>query len=147
MRDVVVMGVGMTRFGQFSKSFIEHGTESVVAALSDAGVTWPEIQRVYCGAMSIAPFAGNQFGAELGVTGVPIVNVDNASASGNSAFHLAYRSVATEECDLAVALGVGVRGRHVPDLSPGSPSRSYLAAAHANPMTGWALAAKRRQVE
>ena len=87
MREVVVAGVGMARFGRYDdKTYIDHGVEAVQAALSDAGLTWPEIQKAYCGACGIGGFAGNQIGQELGLTGVAIVNVDNASASGSSAF-------------------------------------------------------------
>ncbi len=110
MREVFVAGIGLTRFGQYAdRTFVDHGVEATLKALQDAGCSWTEIQRVYCGASAVGMFAGNRVGQELGLTGVPIVNVDNASASGNAAFHQAYLAVATEQCDIALALGVSDR--------------------------------------
>ena len=64
------------------RTWLDLGVQAVVAALEDAGLTWSDVQRAYCGAMApVGPFAGNRIGHELGLTGVPIVNVDNASAS------------------------------------------------------------------
>src|SRR5260370_38809460 len=55
MREVVIAGVGMSRFGRYDdKTYIDHGVEAVQAALSDAGLTWPESQKAYCGACGIA---------------------------------------------------------------------------------------------
>jgi acetyl-CoA acetyltransferase len=147
MRDTVVIGVGMTRFGQHEeRGYVDLGAEAVRAALADAGVGWPEIERAYCGAVApVGPVAGNRVGHELGLSGVPIVNVDNASASGNSAFHLAHLAVATEQCDIALAFGVGKLGRN-PIESAGQEDelRRHTARAYGNAMTIFALAARRR---
>src|SRR5205814_8307791 len=123
------------------------GVQAVVAALEDAGLPWTDVQRAYCGAMApVSPFAGNRVGHELGLTGVPIVNVDNASASGNSAFQLAYLAVATEQCDVALAMGMGQMGRTmVRGAGPSeSEQRKFLAQAYGNAMVIFALAAQRR---
>jgi benzoylsuccinyl-CoA thiolase BbsB subunit len=147
MRAVRVLGVGTTRFGQYTdRSYVELGVEAVSAALHDAGVGWPEVQRAYCGAVApLGPFAGNRVGRELGLTGVPIVNVDNASASGNSAFHLAYLAVATEQCDVALAFGVGQLGREMGNVfGSKAERRKFMARAYGNAMTIFALAARRR---
>jgi acetyl-CoA acetyltransferase len=135
----------MTRFGRYEdKSFIDHGVEAVNAALLDAGRTWPEIQEVYCGACGIGAFAGNQVGQQLGLTGVPIVNVDNASASGSSAFRQAYYAVAEERCDIALAMGVGQMGRQM--TMPVSKIEVLKSQGQAltNAMTIFALVAQRR---
>ena len=52
-------------------------------------------------------FPGSRIGHALGLTGAPIVNVENASASGSSAFREAYYAVADGRCDIALAVGVG----------------------------------------
>lgn len=151
MREVVVAGIGVTRFGQYTdRGFIDLGVEAVGRALDDAGVEWRDIQRVYCGAMApTGPFAGNRVGQELGVTGVPIVNLDNASASGNSAFHHAYLAIATEQCDVALAMGVGQNGRTLAGgAGPDLRERSRAAAqATGNAMVIFSLAAQRRMAE
>lgn len=147
MREVVVAGVGMTRFGRFpDKGFVEHGVTAVRNALEDAGLSWPNMQEVYCGASGLAMFAGNRVGHELGLTGVPIVNVDNASASGTSAFRQAYLAVAEERCDIAMAMGVGKIGRQMIAAAGVDEieQKTYLAQAYGNAMTIFALLAQRR---
>ena len=147
MRETVIIGVGMTRFSQYKdRGYVDLGVEAVMKALDDAGVTWPQIERAYCGAsMPVGPFAGNRVGHELGLSGVPIVNVDNASASGNSAFHLAHLAVATEQCEIALAFGVGQLGRRMADSSGQEDElRKMMARAYGNAMTIFALAARRR---
>ena len=145
MREVVVAGVGMARFGRYDdKTYIDHGVEAVQDALVDAGLTWPEIQKAYCGACGIGGFVGNQIGQELGLTGVAIVNVDNASASGSSAFRQAYHAVAEERCDIAMARGTGQIGRQrTTPLSKGAMAKMQ-AGAQTNAMTIFALVAQRR---
>lgn len=148
MREVGVAGIGTTRFGQYKdKGFVELGVEAVLKALEDAGVEWRDMQRVYCGAMApTGPFAGNRVGQELGLTGIPIVNLDNASASGNSAFHQAYLAVATEQCEIALAMGVGQNGsRLAGGAGPEIRERRKAAAqASGNAMVLFSLAAQRR---
>jgi len=150
MREVVIVGVGTTRFGQFNdRTYVDHGVEAVAAALSDASLKWTDIQRGYCGQVPpIGPFAGNRVGHEFGLTGIPIQNVDNASASGNAAFHLAVMAVATEQCDTAIGFGVGQLGRML-DVPAGGEQlhRQYMAQAFGNPMVIFALAAQRRMHE
>jgi benzoylsuccinyl-CoA thiolase BbsB subunit len=147
MRDVMVVGVATTRFGQYKdRSYIDLGVEAVTGALRDAGLEWKDIQRAYCGAMMpVGPFAGNRVGHELGLTGVPIQNLDNASASGNSAFHSACLAVGSDECDIAIGFGVGQLGRGMPDSSGGEElRRRMLAQAYGNAMSIFALVARRR---
>lgn len=150
MREVVVVGVGTTRFGQFDdRTYVDHGVAAVVDALGDAGLNWGDIERGYCGQVPpIGPFGGNRVGHELGLTGVPIQNVDNASASGNAAFHLAAMAVATEQCDVAIAFGVGQLGRALEIPAGGEQfHRRYMAQGMSNAMVVFALAAQRRMHE
>src|SRR5579859_4389046 len=103
MRDVAVAGVGMVRFGRYPDvGFVEHGVNAAVAALDDSGLEWNSVHEAWCGACSVGAFAGNRVGHGLGLTGVPIHNVDNASASGSSAFRAAYLAVAEGRVDVAL---------------------------------------------
>jgi acetyl-CoA acetyltransferase len=145
MREVVVAGVGMARFGRYDdKSYISLGVEAVRATLHDAGTTWPKIREVFCGACGIGATAGNQIGQRLGLTGVPIVNIDNASASGSSAFRQAYHAVATERCDIAMAMGTGQMGRQMAQPIARSQYEKMYAQGFTNAMTIFALVAQRR---
>jgi acetyl-CoA acetyltransferase len=108
MREVAIVGVGMARFGQHPKRGIaDLGVEAVLAALADAGLAWSEVQAAWCGAVGQGMTAGTRVLGELGFTGAPITTVDNASASGSTAFREAYLSVAGGLYDVALAVGVG----------------------------------------
>jgi acetyl-CoA C-acetyltransferase len=106
MREVYVIGVGLHPFGRFGdKDVIEIGREAVVAALGDAGIAWKEIQSAYCGTVFAGPMAGNKVLARVGLTGLPIMNLENACASGGSALRLAYQDIASGFGDAALAFG------------------------------------------
>jgi acetyl-CoA acetyltransferase len=146
----MVVGVATTRFFQYNdRTYIDLGVEAITGALQDAGLEWRDMQRAYCGAVSpIGPFAGNRVGHEMGLTGVPIQNVDNASASGNSAFHLACLAVGTEQCDIAIGFGVGQLGKAIAGvLGSENEKRRHMAQDYGNPMSIFALAAQRRMHE
>lgn len=111
MREVAIIGVGLHKWGKFpQKSWVQMGVEATVMALQDAGVKWTDIQTVACGSMpwagSLGLRAGNVLAEVLGETGVPIVNVQNACATGGSVLRTAHLMVATEVCDLALAVAV-----------------------------------------
>ena len=106
MREVYIIGVGLHPFGRFGeKDVIEIGREAVVAALADAGVEWKKVEAAYCGTVFAGPMAGNKVLARVGLTGIPIMNLENACASGGSALRAAYQAVAGGFCDTALAFG------------------------------------------
>lgn len=108
MREVAVVGVGMVRFDRYrERSIADLGVEAVLAALADAGLAWRDVQAAWCGAVGQGMTAGTRVLGELGLTGAPITTVDNASASGSTAFREAYLSVASGLYDVALAVGVG----------------------------------------
>src|SRR5262249_60120442 len=85
MRDVYVLGVGLHPFGRFGdKDVIEIGREAVVNALDDAAVRWRDVEAAYCGTVFAGPMAGNKVLARVGLTGIPIMNLENACASGGA---------------------------------------------------------------
>ena len=65
-----------------------------------------DIQAAFCGSVYQGTGSGHQAIKEVGLTGIPIVNVENACSSGSSAFRLAYQMVATEIYDVVLALGM-----------------------------------------
>ena len=112
MSDAIVAGVGMVAFGRHpEKSIADLGVGAAIAALEDARIDWPDIQSMYCGAAGAGMTPGTAISAELGLTGIPVVNIDNASASGSSAFRQACFDVSNGRHDIAIAVGVGKFGK------------------------------------
>jgi len=112
MREVVVAGVGMCRFGRYDgekgrpyKTFYDLGREAVVNAWKDAGIRWKDIQAAFCGSCYQGVGSGHKVLAEIGLTGIPIVNIENACSSSSSAFRLAYQSIATGLYDICLVAG------------------------------------------
>src|SRR5438552_1015602 len=107
MREVYVLGVGLHPFGRFGdKDVIEIGREGVISAVSDAGLPWQQVGAAYCGTVFAGRMAGNKVLARVGLTGIPITNVENVCASGGSALRAAYQSIAGGFCNVALAFGM-----------------------------------------
>jgi acetyl-CoA acyltransferase len=112
MQDVVVAGVGMTRFGKFLDRGIRSlAEEAVGSALQDAGVEPVGVQIAFFSNAVGGLITGQEMipgQAALrhtGLLGVPVFNVENACASASSAFHLAWMAVASGMNDVALAVG------------------------------------------
>ncbi|MHB8586802.1 MAG: thiolase domain-containing protein [Thermoplasmatota archaeon] len=114
MRDVYVVGVGITRFGElWEKSFRSLIAEAGLAAVADAGVPGDTIEAMYVGSMSAGRFIGQEhIGAlvadEAGLAGhthIPAVRVEAADASGAAALRQAYLAVASGAHEVVVAGG------------------------------------------
>jgi acetyl-CoA acyltransferase len=112
MRDVVVAGVGMTRFGKFLDRGVRSlAEEAVGSALQDAGVEPVGVQIAFFSNAVGGLITGQEMipgQAALrhtGLLGVPVFNVENACASASSAFHLAWMAVASGMNDVALAVG------------------------------------------
>jgi len=106
MREVAVAGVGLVRWNRYGDQEIyDFGSEAILNALNDAGMEWKEIQAAFCGSVYQGTGSGHQVIKEIGMTGIPIVNVENACSSGASAFRLAYQSIAAEMYDVVLAVG------------------------------------------
>lgn len=112
MRDVFVIGVGMTQFGKFlDRSLRDLGRVACWRAIKDAGIRPNQIQAGYCGnALGNHLQRENGIGQsvlwQVGIRGIPIINIENACASGSSAFREAWMGVASGVYELAIAVGV-----------------------------------------
>jgi acetyl-CoA C-acetyltransferase len=110
MRDVVVVGAGMTKFGElWAKSIKDIFVEAALNAIKDAGVD--RIDSMYVGAMSPGLFVGQEhLGAVmadyLGVNPIPATHIESACASGGVAFRQAFLEVASGASDIVLAGGV-----------------------------------------
>ena len=143
----MVVGVGLHPFGRFRhKDLAALAREAVVGALKDCSVGWKDIQVAYFGhvyyhGMSV----GESALASLGLTGVPIINVENACSSGSTAFWQAYWGIASGMYDLALAFGAEkVPGGPVTVTAADSPER-YIGSDHM--MAGYALRMRRYMEE
>jgi acetyl-CoA acetyltransferase len=137
----------MARFGQHpGRSIPDLGVEAVLAALADAGLDWPDMQAAWCGAVGLGMTVGTRVLGELGLTGAPITTVDNASASGSTAFREACLSVACGLYDAALAVGVGkATGGGGPSALPGRREILQMQAMGFLPPAGvFALRTRRR---
>lgn len=104
-RRVFVVGIGMHPFGNEGIPATDMGYVAGVAALDDAGIDFPEVGALYNGYLGGGITAGVHLAKDLGLTGLPITHVENASATGSSAFGEAVHAVAGGRVDVAMALG------------------------------------------
>ena len=105
-RPVHVVGIGMIPFTKpgASPSYIDMGTEATRRALRDAGLGYAQVEQVYAGYVYGDSTAGQRVLYEVGMTGIPIVNVNNNCSTGSTALYLARQAIAhgIAECVLAV---------------------------------------------
>jgi acetyl-CoA acetyltransferase len=141
-RPVHVVGIGLHRY-QFPTEtpYVTLGLAAVREALADAGVAWGEVQSAIVGTAALGMAAGRVMLRHLGSTGLEVAQVENASASGSTAFRMACLQVASGERDLVLAVGVdkfgdGRRAALKDGLTPLSPT------AHV-PLVKFALLAER----
>ena len=107
MRRVNVIGVGMTKFTspKALRPYTEMAKEALLDALKDAGVDYKEIQHAYVGWVYADSCAGEKVLYEVGMTGIPIFNLNNNCSTGSNALFLARQVVATGVVECALALG------------------------------------------
>ena len=112
MEEIYVVGVGMTPFGRLLDKDIKKLTGAAVqAALDDAGLRKEDLQGAFFGNASQGHMDGQQMIRgqialrEAGIGRIPVVNVENACASGSSAFALAVMQVRAGAADVALAVG------------------------------------------
>jgi len=112
MRDVYIIGAGMTQFGKhLERSLRDLGREACLEAIKDAGIEPEQIQAGYCG-NALAPAIQGETGVgqnvfwEVGIKGIPIVNMENACASGSTALREGWMAVAGGFYDIAIVAGV-----------------------------------------
>src|SRR6266403_3894792 len=113
MRDVYVLGVGMIKFGRYpDKDIPQLGGEAALLALKDAGMLIKDIEMLVCGNLFQAnAMNGQRILQQIGQTGIPVINVSNACATGSTAVREAYVGVASGMYDVTMAVGVEQMGK------------------------------------
>ncbi|WP_260581943.1 lipid-transfer protein [Sphingopyxis sp. PET50] len=106
-RETLVAGVGMIPFtkpGQ-SASYDDMGAEAIANALVDAGIGYDLVEQAYAGYVFGASCAGQRTVYKAGMTGIPVVNVNNNCSTGSSALFLARQAVESGAVECALAVG------------------------------------------
>lgn len=104
---VVIAGVGMTPFlsPKARKSYVEFGKAALEAAFKDAGIGYDKVQQAYVGWVYGDSTAGQAVVYEAGMTGIPIINVNNNCSTGSTALFMARQAVESGAVECALALG------------------------------------------
>lgn len=106
---VYVIGVGMTKFEKPGRregwDYPDMARESGTNALADAGIAYHEVQQGYVGYVAGDSTSGQRALYELGMTGIPVVNVNNNCSTGSTALFLAAQAIRGGIVDCAIALG------------------------------------------
>jgi len=112
MSDVYVVGTDMIKFGRFpNRSIAEMGGEAALMALDDCGLGIADMQALYCGNLFEASGGvGQRVLREIGQTGIPVVNVANACATGATAFREGWMAIKAGVYDIVLAVGVEQMG-------------------------------------
>ena len=115
--DVAIVGIGIHPFGRTpSRSGLQQGAYAARLALKDAGVQWQDIEFAFGGSVS----AGNAdaLGNELGLTGLPFINVANGCATGGSSLISAFNAIKSGEHDIGLVSGFDKHDRGAFNADP-----------------------------
>jgi acetyl-CoA acetyltransferase len=130
-RKAIVAGVGMVPFAKpgASESYPMLGARAAKAALDDARVDYQSVNQVYAGYVHGDSCSGQAAVYHVGLTSVPVINVNNNCATGSTALFLARQAVASGAAECVLALGFeqmarGALGVHFQDRP--DPSQRLL---------------------
>jgi acetyl-CoA acetyltransferase len=142
LQPVRVVGVGLHPYQRPSDTpYTALGVHAVRQALADAGLEWTEVEAAYTGTSTTAMGLSRLMYRHLGSTGIPMAQIENASASGSTAFRQACIEVAAGLADVAIAVGVDK------PLASNMPQRAAgvrdLSGSRVVPFTHFALLANR----
>jgi acetyl-CoA acetyltransferase len=108
MGDVYILGTDMIKFGKLSdRNVPQLGAEAALLALDDAGLTIHDMEALYCGnLMQASGMVGQRILQQIGQTGIPVINVANACATGATAFREGWAAIKAGLYDLVLCVGV-----------------------------------------
>jgi acetyl-CoA acetyltransferase len=107
MSKTLVAGVGMIPFAKpgASAPYDEMGAQATMLALKDAGIDYGQIQQAYVGYVYGDSTCGQKALYRVGMTGIPVVNVNNNCSTGSTALYLARQAIESGAADCVLALG------------------------------------------
>lgn len=106
-RRVNVIGVGMVKFQKpgASEEYHEMASKAARTALADAGVKYEQIEQAYVGYVFGDSTSGQRAIYEVGLTGIPVINVNNNCSTGSTALYLARQAIEGGAAECVLALG------------------------------------------
>jgi acetyl-CoA acetyltransferase len=105
--DIWILGIHMTKFGKhYDQDLVDLGSEAIMGALADAGVTMNDIGILAAGNLMGRGGIAQQLQKQVGQTGIPAYNVSNACATGATALRTAIMAVKAGEVEMGLAVGV-----------------------------------------
>ena len=106
-RKVFVTGVGMIPFAKpgASAPYDQMGALATQQALADAGVAYEHVEQAYCGYVYGDSTSGQKALYQVGMSGIPIVNVNNNCSTGSTALFLARQAIASGAAECVLVLG------------------------------------------
>jgi acetyl-CoA acetyltransferase len=159
MRPVYVLGVGAHPWGKFpDKPQLQLAIEALTSALTDAGVSWRDLQGLVAASSRFEGGMGwglhaNEVLQAVAESGALAINVGGGCAAGGIAIHTAASMIASGECEVIAALGAERMPKGFIPRPPGSPDDitdtdylRWVAMGATNPAY-WALEARRRMHE
>ena len=112
MSTIYIAGIAMTVFGRhLERGLDDLAREALDGALADAGCTRAELAMAFYAGVTNGPLQGQHsipgqvVFSKIGIEGIPVYNIENACASGSSAFNLAVQCLKAGTTDVALALG------------------------------------------
>ncbi|MBE7519759.1 MAG: thiolase family protein [Thermoflexaceae bacterium] len=125
MREVAIIGVSMIKFGRYpDRDFSQLAAQAGLDALKDAGAQMKDIEALYSGNLYTTSGSGQRILQQMGQTGIPVVNVANACATGSTALREAFFAVASGAYDIVMAVGSEQMGKQGLLGSRGDPATS-----------------------
>jgi acetyl-CoA acetyltransferase len=107
LRPVYVVGIGLHPYQKMSATpYVALGLTAIREALNDAKLGWPSVEAAYHGTALLGMAPTRTMLRHLGASGIPMMQIENASASGSTAFRQAVLDVASGVSDVALAVGV-----------------------------------------
>ena len=106
-QNVYVIGVGITPFMKpgTNAHYPEMASQAIKIAIADASIEYKDIEQAYAGYVYADSTAGQRALYQVGMTGIPIMNVNNNCATGSSALYLARQAIEGGLADCALAFG------------------------------------------
>lgn len=119
-REVLVAGVGMVPFLKPSAgaTYDDLGLGAIQLALSDAGITYNSVEQAYAGYVFGDSCCGQRVVYGAGMTGIPVINVNNNCSTGSTALFLARQAIASGAAECVLAVGFE-------QMNPGAIGSAY----------------------
>ncbi|WP_256204352.1 beta-ketoacyl synthase N-terminal-like domain-containing protein [Planococcus faecalis] len=106
-KNARVLGVDMVKFSKpgTNEPYEVMAAKAVKGALTDAGIEYREVEQAFAGYVYGDSTCGQRALYDIGMTGIPIINVNNNCSSGSSALFMARQAVESGEVECALAFG------------------------------------------